>query len=220
MLLPHGKEVTAAFLRNREEVLATYGKHLWPDESPAEQRKRMKATTNAFDMDASPNIWAKRFGNPAGRTLVGVKKTLSDGSKFSMEEYQSAQEGGTDWLWDNAGTGLKSFLKRSYPKADERKRRLRWKSYVLQEAEAVAREAKLAWCARHEVRVMSLQHDGIVTGKLGEGWDEESAAHAMQEEATQACGLEGQVKGEACWCDAAEDWGGWGVFQQGGFVVD
>ena len=91
---------------------------------------------------------------------------------------------------------------------------------MLQEAEAVAREAKLAWCARHGVRVMSLQHNGIVTGKLGEGLDEESAARAMQEEATKACGLEVQVKGEACWCNAAEDWGGWGVFQQGGFVVD
>ena len=67
---------------------------------------------------------------------------------------------------------------------------------------------------------MSLQHDGIVTGKLSEGWDEEGAAQAMQAEATKACGLEVQVKGETCWCDAAEDWGGWGVFHQGGFVVD
>ena len=84
----------------------------------------------------------------------------------------------------------------------------------------MAREAKLAWCARHGIRVMSLQHDGIVTGKLGESWDEESAAHAMQEEATKACGLEVQVKGEACWCNAAEDWERWGTSSQHSIVVD
>ena len=57
-------------------------------------------------------------------------------------------------------------MKRSYQQ-NERKRRLRWKSYVLQEAEACAREAKMAWATREGIRVMNLQHDGIITGSLG-----------------------------------------------------
>ena len=48
----------------------------------------MKATTNAYDMDAGANIWERRFGNPRQRTLRGVTKTLSDGTRFSMEAYQ------------------------------------------------------------------------------------------------------------------------------------
>ena len=96
-------------------------------------------------------------------------------------------------------------MKRSYQQ-DERKRRLRWKSYVLQEAEACAREAKMAWAARAGIRVMNLQHDGIVTGSLG-GRQSQEVAQGMQEAASHACGHEVQVKGELIWCDAAEDAG-------------
>ena len=165
-MVPEGRGTTATFLTHREEIFDAFGSHLWPDEEEAERRKRMKATTNAYDMDAGANIWERRFGNPRKRTLRGVTKTLSDGTKFSMEAYQKAQEGGTDWLWFKAGGALRSFMKRSYQQ-DDRKRRLRWKSYVLQEAEACAREAKMAWAARAGIRVMNLHHDGIVTGLLG-----------------------------------------------------
>ena len=165
----------------------------------------MKATTNAYDMDAGANIWERRFGNPRQRTLRGVTKTLSDGTRFSMEAYQKAQGGSTDWLWFQAGGALWSFMKRSYQQ-DERKRRLRWKSYVLQEAEACAREAKMAWAARAGIRVLNLQHDGIVTGSLG-GRQSQEVARGMQEAASHACGHEVQVKGELIWCDAAEDAG-------------
>ena len=96
-------------------------------------------------------------------------------------------------------------MKRSYLQ-DERRRRLRWKSYVLQEAEACAREAKMAWAARENIRVMNLQHDGIVTGSLG-GRQCQEVARGMQEAASHVCGHEVQVKGELIWCDAAEDAG-------------
>ena len=156
-MVPEGRETTETFLTHREEILAAFGSHLWPDEEEAVRRKRMKATTNAYDMDAGANMWERRFGNPRQRTLRGVTKTLSDGTRFSMEAYQKTQGGSTDWLWYQAGGALWSFMKRSY-QLDERKRRLRWKSYVLQEAEACAREAKLAWAARAGIRVMNLQH--------------------------------------------------------------
>ena len=96
-------------------------------------------------------------------------------------------------------------MNRSYEQ-DERKRRLRWKSYVLQEAEACAREAKMAWATREGIRVMNLQHDGIVTGSLG-GRQSQEVARGMQEAASHASGHEVQVKGELIWCEAAEDAG-------------
>ena len=104
-MVPEGRETTETFLTHREEIFAAFGSHLWPDEAQAVRRKRMKATTNAYDMDAGANIWERRFGNPRKRTLRGVTKTLSDGTKFSMEAYQKAQGGSTDWLWFPGGRG-------------------------------------------------------------------------------------------------------------------
>ena len=46
---------------------------------------------------------------------------------------------------------------------DGRGPRTTLKSYMLQEeAEAASREAKIRWCEQAGVRVVSLQHDGIV----------------------------------------------------------
>ena len=62
----------------------------------------------------------------------------------------------------------------------------------------------MAWAARAGIRVMNLQHDGIVTGSLG-GRQSQEVARGMQEAASHASGHEVQVKGELIWCDAAED---------------
>ena len=45
-----------------------------------------------------------------------------------------------------------------------RKARLTVKSYILQEAEAAAREAKMGWCKRNGWQVWGMQHDGILIG--------------------------------------------------------
>ena len=47
------------------QIFAAFGSHLWPDEEEAVRRKRMmKATTNAYDMDASASIWGDFRGWP------------------------------------------------------------------------------------------------------------------------------------------------------------
>ena len=71
--------------------------------------------------------------------------------------------------------------------AGERKRRTTLKSYMLQEAEAASREAKIKWCERAGVRVVSLQHDGIVA-IVRAGEESDRAAEGMAKEATAACG--------------------------------
>ena len=69
------------------------------------------------------------------------------------------------------------------------------KSYLLQEAEAVSREAKLAWLADRppSQRAISLQHDGLgIIGFPSEEWDEVAAA--MSRAAEQAAGYPVVVK--------------------------
>ena len=71
---------------------------------------------------------------------------------------------------------------------DGRGPRTTLKSYMLQEeAEAASREAKIRWCEQAGVRVVSLQHDGIVA-IVGAGEESDSAAKGMAREATAACG--------------------------------
>ena len=60
----------------------------------------------------------------------------------------------------------------------ERALRTKLKSYMLQEAEAASREAKLRWAAEEGVRVISLQHDGVVAMVQGEE-RVQAAAEAM-----------------------------------------
>ena len=72
--------------------------------------------------------------------------------------------------------------------------KLRTKSYLLQEAEAVSRAAKMGWCAEHGVRVTSIQHDGIMVAHLPAGRTGEDVAAALAQAATAACGYEVHVK--------------------------
>ena len=59
------------------------------------------------------------------------------------------------------------------------------KSYILQEAEAISREAKILWATKKGIRIMSLQHDGIVM-KVTE--DTEKIRVELEKAASLACG--------------------------------
>ena len=67
---------------------------------------------------------------------------------------------------------------------------LRLKSYLLQEAEATSRAAKMAWCAERGLNVVSLQHDGIVIDALPDGLSADEAAELMSSAASRAAGYE------------------------------
>ena len=66
------------------------------------------------------------------------------------------------------------------------------KSFVLQEAEAVGREAKIRTAAAMGLRAVSLQHDGIAVMGL-DGERREEVARAMGEAVTAACGYTSTV---------------------------
>merc|ERR1711983_225318 len=101
-------------------------------------------------------------------------------------------------MWEAAGEELQAFMRERNPKLGPRGLKLLWKSYALQEAEAVGREAKLQWALRHNVPVYSLQHDAIMVGRWGaEAADEEEGlamACEMSHEATVLAGYEVMVK--------------------------
>ena len=72
---------------------------------------------------------------------------------------------------------------------------LRVMSYLLQEAEAVSRNAKIkCWCEANGIEVLNLQHDGVVGYGLPSGKNEHDVAAAMAVAATEACGFEVDVE--------------------------
>ena len=77
--------------------------------------------------------------------------------------------------------------------------------YALQEAEAVGRDAKIAWAVDHGIPVHSLQHDCVFLGKLpGQliGRDDQKLAEALSKAVTDASGY--AIKVQAQWTEESE----------------
>ena len=84
-MIVRGRTESAQFITNREEILEKCGVKLFPDEGDAKVRRaNMKIVTNGYDMDSGVDAWAKKLGNPKGRSARNVKVTLDSGSSFSL----------------------------------------------------------------------------------------------------------------------------------------
>ena len=79
------------------------------------------------------------------------------------------------------------------------------KSYLLQEAEATSREAKIRWCEERGLAVTSLQHDGIFISNLADGMSLGDTEDELSRVATEACGFEVVVKGKKIGYRAEQD---------------
>ena len=123
---------------------------------------------------------------------------MQGGGVFSMEAYRRAQASGTAWM-EGRLTSMVDFIRagrrpgsREYKKAGRTA-----KSYVLQEAEATARNAKVAWCYANGLRVTDLQHDGIMVAGIQPGSELDVAA-GMEAAAKAACGFDVGVDIKQC----------------------
>ena len=122
--------------------------------------------------------------------------TCPDGKKFSLEKYGKAQGEGTTWIITRAKP-MWDFLERMdlpKKKGKRKDRKLMVKSYLLQEAEAVSREAKIRWAKEKGLRVMNLQHDGLVIQTGVENIKDYETQ--MEKAAEEACGYKVQIKGK------------------------
>ena len=119
-------------------------------------------------------------GQYAYSTLSGVN-ILVGRRVFSLEAYRAELTAAAAWMADRAGSMLDYVSQedcRSGKEKGKRKRKrtppsLTLKSFVLQEAEAVGREAKIRAASALGLRVVNLQHDGIVVKGMEEDRREE-----------------------------------------------
>ena len=189
---------SAAFLAHREDVMNTFSTYLFAETRSHERRRKwMKVITNGYDMDSGVDAWQhmpKLGGNPRCRSLRRKWMTLPNGIRFSLEEYRNEQVQGTRWM-NSRATATLEFVRRmrqpgsaQYAKAEKTV-----KSYLLQEAEAASREAKMAWCVQHGVRVMSQQHDGVLCAPAeGRAWMD--LARELTAASREWCGFEVDVE--------------------------
>ena len=166
---------------------------------PEERRARMKRIATAYDMGASLDFWKRDNPEAEIDTLrgVGPDAVLVGLRQFSMEGYREELKGSAEWMAARAGS-MMDFMGQPDARAAKRgkraKRRRRnncpdmtLKSYLLQEAEAVSREAKLAAAAMGGLRVVGLQHDGIALVGVRDG-EEADVARRLSAASTAACG--------------------------------
>ena len=192
-----GRDISATFLQHRKHIMRTAGAYLFAEADEEDRMKYMKAVTNAFDMDSALDAWTRRYGNPHGRTLRGHTVALPDGTPFSLQAYRAAQVHTTAWMaarLQSMVALIQSLRKVGSPEHTKAPRTA--KSFILQEAEATARNAKIAWCDTHGKRVLSLQHDGILVADIAPGSEPQVAAE-MSAAATAACGYNVKVEVKA-----------------------
>lgn len=190
----------AHFLAHREEILERYGEIMFgPHMMEKDRRSRVKQITTAYDMGASLDFWKGEFTDAVVGTLAGVS-IMVGGRIFSLEAYRAELARAADWMAERA-EGMLDYLGqedvRSKTKKGRKKRRrarptLTLKSYVLQEAEAVGREAKIRAAAALGLRVVSLQHDGVAV--LGEVEERQAdVAASLSDAVSLACGYRVKV---------------------------
>ena len=192
----------AHFLKHREEILTKYGDMMFGSHiMRKEKRDLVKRITTAYDMGASLDFWREEEGYEGSMigTLTGANVWVG-GRAFSLEAYRSELAAAAAWMAQRAGSMMEYIEQedhRERKRRGKRKRRkapppLTLKSFVLQEAEAVGREAKIRAAASMGLRVVNLQHDGIVVTGVREE-RREMVEDAMSEAVTASCGYEARV---------------------------
>ena len=165
-----------------------FGSHL---DGP-ERRARIKQITTAYDMGASLDFWKEDNPEAIVTTLRDDPGVLVGGRMFGLESYRSELAESAAWMAERAPS-MRAFLAQEDPRLWGRRKRRRkksrpemtLKSYVLQEAEAVGREAKITAAPLLGLRVVGLQHDGVAV--LGVK-DETEVAERMSSAITAASG--------------------------------
>ena len=205
-LVEAGRGICERFIDNRECIMGGYGEKLFAEEPSKERRDRMKGIVSGYDMGSGLDAWVRVHGNPYKRTLKGMRVALcsgackhkegarASGGGFDLEAYRTAQLAGTESMAREMPRMLEML--RELAGVAERRQQGKvertLKSFRLQEGEAVARQAKVRWCARHGLQVYQLQHDGIAVEKKG---DMAQIAQGMSEVASEACTLKVVVVG-------------------------
>ena len=116
---------------------------------------------------------------------------------FDFGAYMAEQRARTAEVADRMPTALAMVtqLNRELGKDQQHPERT-LKSYVLQEAEGISREAKLEWCKNTRCKWINLQHDGVII-RLTEGWTPEAAASDLTRVVSAAVGYAQSVERKA-----------------------
>ena len=172
-LLRCGAARARQFLAHREAILRDIAAHFFGPALPAKQgRERAKRLFNILDMDGDFSTWAKEYEADLvpGNTLRNIDIRVDGGLRFDLRTYVFEQPSRTEEVARRL-PGLVRFFDAFNRAAGEggKEAARTAKSYVFQEMEGYAREAKQQWAATHGCVAINLQHDGAVL-RLSRRW--------------------------------------------------
>ena len=177
--LSHGEVID-----HRELVLKAIGDRCFPGAENATKRKRAKQLINLLEMDGSYYSWCEEWNIPSQLISPTCPLTveLPGGGSINVMELIGVQPARTRELVSKCGRAYEYMRQLCAGESNAHPDRT-LKSYLLQECEAMSRNAKISWAEREGCKWISLQHDGVVIG-LRAGMTKEEACVGL----TSACG--------------------------------
>ena len=161
----------------------------------------MKELFNALDNDGEVGAWRERCARDghavrSGTSAAGASVDLGGGVVFNLAAYARSRATLTDEFAELM-PGMVTFVRDwlcAHDRTRVHKAKLTAKSYFLQEAEGLSRQAKVAWAARRgDARVTNLQHDGIVV-ELPDGMNAAAVTAGMSAASAAVLGYEQPVE--------------------------
>ena len=210
-----GRAEARAFMAHREAILAGIGSYYFGAAMPAGARRtKVKELFNALDNDGTVSGWLHKHRDsiaPGGVPLDHARVRLPGGGAFALRAYVASRADMTD-EFEELMPGMNTFVLdwlRARDSARQYTHSRTAKSYFLQEAEGLSRQAKVAWAMRRgDVRVANLQHDGVVVA-LHDGVDAAAVVAGMAAASSLVLGYEQPVEekplGAADWDSSDEN---------------
>jgi ribonuclease HI len=184
-----GRNMSRLFMAHRESIMQQTGRYFFGEGVPAgERRDRMKQLFNSLDNDGGISAWRRKFGVAADRQARNLRIDVGAGRTFSLPEYERSREELTT-EFEERMPGMTRFVQRWQAAHHVRGKTpaLTAKNYLLQEAEAISRSAKIEYArVRGDLPVYNLQHDGVIMGSAGRTTEEVRAG--LQEASSRALG--------------------------------
>ena len=164
-----GREQAHLFMLHREQILAEVGLYFLGAQTPlAVRRSAAKQLFNALDNDGSLRAWEHTHKCQNTRPWDGPMPPFdvgTDGAIFRLSAYENSRKDLTR-EFEHRMPAMITFVNDwlCIHKPEKRHRcALTAKSYFLQEAEGLSRQAKIDWAYRcNGGTVTNLQHDGVI----------------------------------------------------------
>ena len=170
-----GSDHRQRFIHNKHAIMSEVASRLWPNQSPLDNKAKVKQLFVAKDMRGSATAWCAQYGISDIDSVLDIQVDTVGWphlAPFTVRNYFKAITEGLDDI-DEKWSHVTDFIAewKAWYKPTNKDSAGTMQSYLRQEAEATSLKTKwqvLEWIKTCDARPINLQHDGIVVacGKI------------------------------------------------------